>query len=501
LAASVYFLAGQTLLSCRAIEALKVSQFKITSTPRAGKRLENLAPRELFSQLQAVIYPKESKLIMRTTLASLLSLLLIALLLTPVAAIAQSQGPSIKKAETQPQKKAERSTTAEAQQEDETETVKVETNLVTIPVIVSDRGDRYVADLSKDEFSIFEDGVQQPVAYFDAVTAPFHVVLMLDTSASTQDKLSQIQRAAIQFTEELQPADRVKVISFDDQIRDLCDFSNDRAVIQWAIKGTRPGLGTKLYDAVKLAIGKLQSVKGRKAIVIFTDGVDSYSDRATYEQNRKAIEESGIIVYPIRYDTREEVERIVRQRQRSGQSVDLGSILGGIGGGGNTSHPPSTPKTFPSEDDKSLPIPVTTGRTSTNPGGIRWPGGITITEDKTGDDTRDNRNNRDARYPDRRPSTIDSISAELDKMYETGDAYLNDLATESGGSLHRADTLFYLPDAFAKIAAELRTQYSVGYYPPQTARDGKYHKIRVKVNRKDVSVRARPGYRARAAAK
>jgi VWFA-related protein len=146
-------------------------------------------------------------------------------------------------------------------------------------------------------------------------------------------------------------------------------------------------------------------------------------------------------------------------------------------------------------------VPVATGRSSTNPRGIRWPGGVTITEDKTNDDARDNRNpdNRDARYPDRRPGTNDSITSQLDQLYQTGDDYLNDMATESGGALYRADTLFYLPDAFAKIAAELRTQYAVGYYPPQSARDGKYHKIRVKLSRKDVSVRARPGYRARTA--
>ena len=439
---------------------------------------------------------------MRATVAVLLSIVLLALLL-PQWSAAQS-GPNLKTGgrttETQPPKAAARpqpTPESDATAQDETETVKVETNLVRIPVIVSDHGDKYVTDLRQDEFSIFEDGTQQQVAYFDTVTAPFHVVLMLDTSASTQEKLGQIQRAAITFTEQLQAGDRVKVISFDDQIRDLCDFSNDPAVVQWAIKGTRPGLGTKLYDAFKLATGKLQSVKGRKAIVIFTDGVDSYSDRATYEQNKKALQESGIIVYPIRYDTREEVERLVRQQQRSGQTVDLASILGGVGSNTGRS---TTPKTFPSEDKSPLPVPVTTGRSSTNPGGIRWPGGITIT-DTTNDDPRDNRNpnsrDRDARYPDRRPGGNDTITAQLDLMYSTGEAYLNDLATESGGSLYRADTLFYLPDAFAKIAAELRTQYSVGYYPSQqTARDGKYHKIRVKINRKDVSVRARPGYRA-----
>jgi hypothetical protein len=440
---------------------------------------------------------------MRTTLAVLLSILILTLLL-PASAAAQS-GPSLKKgkpagAETQkkpaPEPTLESAGDAAAAQQSETETVKVETNLVRIPVIVSDRGDRYVADLRQDEFTIFEDGAPQQVAFLDAVTAPFHVVLMLDTSASTQEKLGQIQRAAISFTEQLKKEDRVKIISFDDQIRDLCDFSNDPAVVQWAIKNTKPGLGTKLYDAVKLAMSKLQSIKGRKAIVIFTDGVDMISDRATYDQNRKAVQESGIIVYPIRFDTREDVERVVRQQQRSGQSIDLATILGGP----NSKGYPTTPKTFPSED--SLPIPVTTGRSSTNPRGIRWPGGITITEDKNDDDAaRDKRNpdNRDARYPDRRPSANDSITDQLDQLYATGDAYLNDMANESGGALYRADTLFYLPDAFAKIAAELRTQYSVGYYPPSTSHDGKYHKIRVKVSRKDVSVRARPGYRARTA--
>ncbi|MDX6696103.1 MAG: Ca-activated chloride channel [Blastocatellia bacterium] len=434
---------------------------------------------------------------MRATLARSLSVFIIALLLAPSFARAQS-GPSLKKTETQPQKKAQPAPTptpqASDEQDDESEAIKVETNLVTIPVIASDRGDIYVADLRQDEFTIFEDGVQQQVAYFDTVTAPFHVVLMLDTSASTQEKLSQIQRAAIKFTEELQAGDRVKVISFDNQIRDLCDFSSDRAVIQWAIKETRPGGGTKLYDAMKLAIGKLRSIKGRKAIVIFTDGVDSYSDRATYDQNRKALQESGIIVYPIRYETREDVERLARQQARNAQAVDLASILGG-----GTSGRGTTPKTFPGEDDGPLPMP--TGRPGASTG-IRWPGGISVTKDKTDDDSNDKRNpdNRDARHPDRQPSPNDTIKAELDALYDTADAYLNDLANETGGSLYRADALFYLGEAFSKIAGELRTQYSVGYYPPQaTARDGKYHKLHVKVSRKDVVVRARPGYRSRPA--
>lgn len=84
----------------------------------------------------------------------------------------------------------------------------------------------------------------------------------------------------------------------------------------------------------------------------------------------------------------------------------------------------------------------------------------------------------------------------LDNLYTLADRYLNQLATTSGGKLHLADTLISLPAAFARIAAELRTQYALGYYPSNAARDGNYRKIQVETSRKDVVIRARPGYRA-----
>ena len=83
----------------------------------------------------------------------------------------------------------------------------------------------------------------------------------------------------------------------------------------------------------------------------------------------------------------------------------------------------------------------------------------------------------------------------LDNLYKTADQYLQDLALRSGGQLHRADTLGSLPEAFAKIAAELRSQYSIGYYPTNQVRSGKFRKIQVKVSRQGAVVRARPGYR------
>ena len=84
----------------------------------------------------------------------------------------------------------------------------------------------------------------------------------------------------------------------------------------------------------------------------------------------------------------------------------------------------------------------------------------------------------------------------LDQAYLTADSYLGELASRSGGRIVRADSLSSLPNAFAQIAAELRTQYAIGYYPTNKERDGKYRRIKITSTRKNFHVRARPGYRA-----
>lgn len=366
------------------------------------------------------------------------------------------------------------------------ESVKVDTNLVSVPVIVSDRNDIYIPDMTQDEFTVEEDGTPQTIVFFGTTTRPFHVVLMLDTSASTQDKLYEIQRAAIAFVNELQTADRVKLISFDDKIVDYGKFTNDRESLRASISRVRPGSGTKLYDAMAIAINSLRPIEGRKAIVIFTDGVDWTSDKKSIDDNRRDLEEAGIIVYPIRYETREEVERLVRQQQAGGRTVDLGTILGG--GGSQT----GTPTTFPGGQ---IPLPPgTTGGGSPTIGGIPIPPIVIPRRDDP------NRVPSNDPFPGRNDPTsggIDpSIDAMLDVAYATADGYLRDLASITGGKLHRADTLGSLPVAFANIASELRTQYSIGYYPTNTTRDGKFRKLKIRTKRKGVIVRARPGYRA-----
>ena len=91
----------------------------------------------------------------------------------------------------------------------------------------------------------------------------------------------------------------------------------------------------------------------------------------------------------------------------------------------------------------------------------------------------------------------DSITTMLNNLYRLADDYLEQMTRASGGRLLRADNMLMLPDAFSQIAGELRTQYSLGYYPSNAVRDGKLRKIRLRTTRKNLSVRARPGYRAR----
>ncbi len=394
-------------------------------------------------------------------------------------------------------------TTLLSQSQDEV--LKIDTALVTFSVIVSDTNDVYVPDLRKEELQIYEDGKLQEIAFFTTIKEPFHVVLMLDTSGSTEEKLGQIQQAASAFVDQLQSADRIKLLSFDDEIHEWGGFTNNRAELKASIAQMQSGKGTRLYDAMRVALQNLARVKGRKAIVLFSDGVDYRSFDTRFDDNIRMLEEAGVIVYPIRYDTRWETEAMARQQQAQGGSVVMADII---------KTPPSgtTPTTVPGET--RIPSP-----SSTNRGGIldrirTNPPVITGRRDDRYPDNRapdnrfpdnrypDNRypDNRfpDARYPDSGSSTRrsnDSIGVLLDGLYKTADDYLQQLALKSGGKLHRADTLGSLPEAFANIANELRNQYSLGYYPTNPIRTGKYRKLQVKVARKGAVVRARPGYR------
>ena len=211
--------------------------------------------------------------------------------------------------------------------------IRVNTTLITIPVSVMDRDGRYVPNLLKDDFRIWEDGVEQDVAFFQSVDKPFSVVLMLDTSPSTQFRLEDIQNAAVTFVSQLRPDDRVMVVSFNDDIKVLSEFTTDRSKLQRAIERARTDDGTRLYDAVDMVMNQyLSRIQGRKAIVLFTDGVDTTSRRADYQSNLMDAQELDALIYPVQYDTAQDMN--AGNYPSTGQIDVWGQILGGIFGGG-----------------------------------------------------------------------------------------------------------------------------------------------------------------------
>ena len=199
------------------------------------------------------------------------------------------------------------------------EPIKLNTTLVQVPVIVSERGGRYVSDVTRDEFAVFEDGVKQSIELFGSVDEPFSVALLLDSSGSTESALEQIKSAAMAFLSNLRPHDRVMVVSFNDSVEVLCELTNDTARLGAAVRSIKIGAFTQVYEAVYTAVWeRLRDIPGRKAVIVFSDGIDTASSEISLEDTLDAVIEcEDIIVYPIRYATREDVERKMETRVRA----------------------------------------------------------------------------------------------------------------------------------------------------------------------------------------
>jgi Ca-activated chloride channel homolog len=305
------------------------------------------------------------------------------------------------------------------------EVIKLDTSLVTVPVIVTDRYGRFVSGLTRQEFQVREDGLQQELASFSSTEAPFNVALLIDTSRSTRTKLGAIRKAALEFIKQLQPQDRVLIVTFDERVQILGDFTSDRGQLARAIRSVKSSYMTSLYDAIHLTITqKLAPLAGRKALVVLSDGVDTYSRQATYQSSLELVANTGVISYAVQYETRNE--------------------------GG--------PATLPS---------------------FRLPPA---------------RSFLGSSFISAWPTWQGQRQSEQDR-YHVASEYLRALAVQSGARLLRAESIENTSYAFALIADELRHQYTLTYYSTNEKRDGAYRAIAVRLNRPELEVRSRLGYR------
>ncbi len=182
--------------------------------------------------------------------------------------------------------------------------VRVSTSLVTVPVKVMDQRGRFIPGIEPGQFHLYENGIEQEIAFFEKAEKPFTVALLLDTSSSTKFKLNEIQDAAIAFVGQLRADDRVIVAAFDKKVTILAEATSDRGLLQDAIRRAQTGGRTSLYNAIDVIVNqRLSRISGRKAIVLFTDGVDTASLGATYQGTLRASEELDALVYAVRYNT------------------------------------------------------------------------------------------------------------------------------------------------------------------------------------------------------
>ena len=178
-----------------------------------------------------------------------------------------------------------RPTSGEARFQDQRSRFRTGVDVVSLNVTVSDESHRYVTDLGRNDFEIFEDGRKQELTFFQKTGVPLALVLLLDTSASMEGSLPVAQEAAIGFARELGPSDQASVIDFDSAVHVLQDFTNDRGAIERAIRNTVANGSTALYTALYIALrevnktppGPRSAEPRRQAIVLLSDGDDTSS--------------------------------------------------------------------------------------------------------------------------------------------------------------------------------------------------------------------------------
>lgn len=179
-------------------------------------------------------------------------------------------------------------------------TIRVNVRLVNVFTTVTDAQGAPVADLSKDDFKVFEDGIPQTISVFDRESElPLNIVVAIDTSESTRSDMKLEVASAKKFVHSvLRPVDRISIFQISEDVLQLSGFSGDVKRIERGIDDLQKGAGTSLYDAIFLGAQSLMDQQGRKVMVLITDGGDTTSS-ATYASALRRAQEAEAIVYSI----------------------------------------------------------------------------------------------------------------------------------------------------------------------------------------------------------
>jgi VWFA-related protein len=340
------------------------------------------------------------------------------------------------------------------QSRDQDEPIRLNSDLVTVMASANGPNATAVKTLKAEDFSIFEDGVKQKIAHFAATEQPFSLLLLLDISGSTRDDITLIKRAARNFLGELRFDDRVAVIVFSRGSEVVADFSDSRASVASAIDniGTMEGedghqftakTGTSLYDSLYMAVddSPLKEVEGRKAIVCMSDGVDSTS-KMRFSDITPMAERSEASFYFLELNT---------------EAATLQGLLKPKTDVGYVNFSQSQIDRYFAEYDPDSPQRI---------------------------------RSRETLLPD----MIRTINAGL---YKVAKRELRLLAERTGGRVFPVKTLEDLSGVYKQVGDELRSQYTIGYYPSNRAHDGRWRTIRLETRSPGISVRARTGYWAK----
>jgi Ca-activated chloride channel family protein len=205
-------------------------------------------------------------------------------------------------------------------------------SLVALNVSVLDGGGRrFVTDLSRNDFAVFEDGVQQEVSFFESSIVPVDLVLMLDTSSSMSDKIGVVQEAAVNFLRTLRAGDRGAVVTFADRVQIVEKLTSDRSKLEQAVQGTVPHGGTALHNALYVALREFggemreEATVRRRAIALLTDGEDT-SSVVNFEDVMALARKAGVNIYTIGLQTPAAVSTTTRRPYLSGSQFSLKSL-------------------------------------------------------------------------------------------------------------------------------------------------------------------------------